>query len=104
MRFVAILDLKGNIVEGIIKKSKNSLEYQKDEEHFCKQVGQRRLMRKEFDKSLGKVRYVHVEQDNVSQLVVYSKKYTIFITVEPELSIKKKVELAITVKTLVSKA
>ena len=104
MRFVAILDLKGNIVEGIMKKGKTSLESQREEEHFCKQVGQRRLMRKEFDKTLGKVRYVHVERDNVSQLVVYSKKYTIFITVEPELSIKKKVELVTTVKKLVSNA
>ena len=104
MRFVAIIDLKGNIVEGIMKKGKTSLESQKEEEHFCKQIGQRRKMRKEFDKTLGKVRYVHVERDNVSQLVVYSKKYTIFITVEPELSIKKKIELVNTVKKLVSKA
>ena len=103
MRFVAIIDLKGNIVEGIMKKGKTSLESQKEEEHFCKQVGQRRKMRKEFDKTLGKVRYVHVERDKVSQLVVYTKKYTIFITVEPDLSLKKKVELVNSVKKTVSK-
>jgi len=103
MRFVAIIDLKGNIVEGIMKKGKTSLETQKEEEHFCKQVGQRRKMRKDFDKTLGKVRYVHVERDKVSQLVVYTKKYTIFITVEPELSLKKKVQLVNSVKKIVSK-
>ena len=102
MRFVAIIDLKGNIVEGIMKKGKTSLESQKEEEHFCRQVGERRKMRKEFDKTLGKVRYVHVERDMVSQLVVYTKKYTIFITVEPELGLKRKVDLVTSVKKLAS--
>ena len=103
MRFVAIIDLKGNIVEGIMKKGKTSLESQKEEEHFCKQVGQRRKMRKEFDKSLGKVRYVHVERDKVSQLVIYTKKYTIFVTVEPDLSMTKKIQLVNSVKRITSK-
>ncbi len=74
MRFVGIIDLHGNIIEGIMKKGKTSLESQKGIEHFCKQVGQRRKMRKEFDKSLGKVRFVHVERENISQLAVYTKK------------------------------
>ena len=78
MRFVGIIDLKGNIVEGIMKKGKTSLNLKKKKNTFCKQVGQRRKMRKEFDKTLGKVRYVHVEREKVSQLVVYTKKYTIF--------------------------
>ena len=103
LRFVGIIDLKGNIVEGIMKKGKTSLESQKEEEHFCKQVAQRRSMRKEFDKTLGKVRYVHVERDKVSQLVIYTKKYTIFITVEPELGLTKKIQLVNSVKRLSSK-
>ena len=55
MRFASIIDLKGNIVEGIMKTGKNSLESQRQEEHFCEQVSQRRKMRKEFDRPLGKV-------------------------------------------------
>jgi len=100
MRFVGIIDLHGNIAEGIMKKGKTLLESQKGLEHFCKQVGQRRKMRKEFDKSLGKVRFVHVERENVSQLAVYTKKNTIFVTVEPELSIKKKIQIVNTIKKL----
>ena len=103
MRFVGIIDLKGNIVEGIMKKGKTSLNSQKEEEHFCKQVGERRKLRKEFDKSLGKVRYVHVEREKVTQLVVYTKKHTIFVTVEPELSITKKVQLVNSIKKITSK-
>lgn len=103
MRFVGIIDLKGNIVEGIMKRGKASLESQREEEHFCKQVAQRRKMRKEFDRSLGKVRYVHVEREKVTQLVIYSKKYTIFFTVEPSLNITKKVQLVNSVKRLASK-
>ena len=45
MRFASIIDLKGNIVEGIMKTGKNSLETQRQEENFCKQVSQRRKMK-----------------------------------------------------------
>ena len=103
MRFVGIIDLKGNIVEGIMKKGKTSLESQKEDEHFCRQVAERRKMRAEFDKKLGKVRYVHVERENVTQLVVYTKKNTILVTVEPELNIKKKVQIVNSIKKMVSK-
>ena len=41
MRFAAIVDYKGNILEAIMKTGKTSLKTQKEEEHFCKQVAQR---------------------------------------------------------------
>ena len=100
MRFAAIIDSKGNIREGIMKKGQTSLNSQKAEEHFCKQVAQRRAMRKEFDRSLGKVRYVHVEREKVSQLVIYSKRNIIFFTMEPEMSINKKMLLITKIKNL----
>ncbi len=103
MRFVGIIDLKGSIVEGIMKKGKTSLESQKEDEHFCMQVAERRKMRTEFDKNLGKVRYVHVERENVTQLVVYTKKNTILVTVEPELDIKKKMQIVNSIKKIASK-
>ena len=102
MRFVAIIDLKGNIVEAIMKSGKRSLKTQKEEEHFCKQVSQRRKMRYEFNKNLGKVRYVHVEREKVTQLVIYSKRKTIYFTVEPELSINKKLRLVMRIKKIIS--
>ncbi len=102
MRFAAIIDLKGNILEAIMKSGKTSLKNQKEEEHFCKQVSQRRKMRYEFNKSLGKVRYVHVEREKVTQLVIYSKRKTIYFTVEPELSINKKLSLIMKIKKITS--
>ena len=102
MRFVGIIDLKGNIVEGIMKKGKTSLESQKQQEHFCKQISERRKMRKEFDNTLGKVRYVHVERENVTQLVVYAKRKTIFVTVEPDLDIKSKIQIVNKIKKIIS--
>ena len=104
MRFVAIIDLKGDIVEGIMKKGKTSLESQKEEEHFCRQVAQRRQMRKEFDRTLGKVRYVHVEREKVSQLVVYTRRHTIFVTVEPEMPLKGKIDLVNAIKSMAAGA
>ena len=101
MRFAAIIDQNGNIIESIMKGGKTSLESQKEEEHFCKQVIQRRKMRKKFDKSLGKVRYVHVEREKVTQMVVYTKKFTIYFTMEPEMTIKNKLQIVNKIKKMI---
>ena len=102
MRFASILDLKGNIMEGIMKDRKTSLESQKQQEKFCKDAAKARKMREAYDKKLGKVRYVHTERENVTQITVYVKKYTIFITMEPELSVNKKLQIVTKIKTIAS--
>ena len=102
MRFAAILDLKGNIIEGIMKDRKTSLESQKQQEKFCKDAAKARKMREAYNKKLGKVRYVHTERENVTQITVYVKKYTIFITMEPELSVTKKLQIVTKIKTIAS--
>ena len=102
MRFAAIIDSKGNIREAIMKSGKTSLKSQREEEHFCKQVAQRRTMRKEFDKSLGKVRYVHVEREKVTQMVVYTKRNIVYFTMEPEMPIDKKIRLITKIKKITS--
>ena len=103
MRFAAILDLKGYIIEGIMKDRKTSLESQKQQEKFCKDAAKARKMREAYDKKLGKVRYVHTERENVTQITIYVKKYTIFITMEPELSVNKKLQIVTKIKTIASK-
>jgi len=100
MRFAAIIDSRGKIREAIMKSGKTSLKSQKEEEHFCKQVTQRRAMRKEFDKSLGKVRYVHVEREKVTQMVVYAKRNTLYFTMEPEMSIDTKIRIITRIKKI----
>ncbi len=102
MRFAAIIDLKGNIVEGIMKEGKSSLESQKQEELFCKQVSDRRKMRESFNDELGKVRFVNVEREKVTQIVVYSKKKTVFVTMEPEITFEKKSDIINNIKKLTS--
>ncbi|QUC65335.1 hypothetical protein NsoK4_03575 [Nitrosopumilus sp. K4] len=102
MRFAAIIDPKGNIREAIMKAGKTNLKSQKEEEHFCKQVAQRRAMRKEFDKSLGKVRYVHVEREKVSQMVIYTKRNIVYFTMEPEMPIDNKLRIITRIKKITS--
>lgn len=102
MRFAAIIDLKGNILESIMKDGKTSLKSQKEEEHFCVQVAQRRKMRQEFDKTLGKVRFVNVEREKVTQIVLYPKRKTVYFTLEPEVSAKKKLLIINRVKKMTS--
>jgi len=98
MRFAAIIDLKGNISEAIMKEGKTSLKNQKEEEHFCKQVALRRKMRKQFDKSLGPVNYVHIEREKVTQIVVYPKRKTVYVTIEPNVDINRKLEIVKLIK------
>ena len=100
MRFASIIDLNGNILEGIMNQGKTSLESQKQEENFCKQVARRRKMRKEFDRQLGKVRYVHVEREKVTQFAIYTKRKIIFVTLEPELSIQRKMKIVNSIKRI----
>ena len=100
MRFAAVIDLKGNVLESIMRKGKTSLKNQKEEEHFCKQVAQRRKMRREFDKGLGKVRFVQVEREKVTQIVVYPKRKTVYFTMEPEVSLAKKMRVINKVKKI----
>ena len=103
MRFAALIDKKGKIVEAIMKSGKTSLKSQKDEEHFCRQVAERRNMRHEFDASLGGVRYVHVEREKVTQMVIYPKNYTVYFTMEPEIPIDTKIKLINRVKKMTAK-
>lgn len=98
MRFAAIIDLKGNISEAIMKEGKTSLKSQKEEEHFCKQVALRRKMRNEFNKSLGKVDYVHIEREKVTQIVVYPKRKTVYVTMEPNIDTTRKLEIVKLIK------
>jgi hypothetical protein len=100
MRFAAIIDTKGNIREAIMKSGKTSLKTQKEEEHFCKQVAQRRKMRQEFDRSLGKVRYVHVEREKVTQMVTYVKRNIVYFTMEPEMPIDTKIRIITKIKKI----
>ena len=100
MRFAAIIDTKGNIREAIMKSGKTSLKTHKEEEHFCKQVAQRRKMRREFDRTLGKVRYVHVEREKVTQMVTYAKRNTVYFTLEPEMPINTKIRIITKIKKL----
>ena len=100
MRFASIIDHNGNILEGIMKEGKSSLQSQKQEEYFCKQVAKRRKMRKEFDRQLGKVRYVHVERERVTQFAIYTRRKIVFVTLEPELTIQRKMKIVNSIKRI----
>jgi len=100
MRFAAILDLNGKILDGIMKESKTSLESQKQQEKFCKDAAKARKMREKYNDSLGKVRYIHNERENVTQIISYAPNCTIFVTMEPELRINKKLQIITKIKKM----
>ena len=100
IRFVAIINKNGNILKAEMRDEVPSLLKTKNEEKFCQDVTVRRKMREEFDNSLGKVRFVNVERENISQIVMYAKTKSLFVTVEPEISIKDKTKIISQLKRL----
>ena len=100
IRFVAIIDKNGKILKTEMRDEVPSLLKTKNEEKFCQDVTIRRKMREEFDKSLGKVRFVNVERENISQIVMYAKTKSLFVTVEPEISINDKTKVISQLKKL----
>ena len=100
IRFVAIIDKNGKILKTEMRDEVPSLLKTKNEEKFCQDVTIRRKMREEFDKPLGKVRFVNVERENISQIVMYAKTKSLFVTVEPEISINDKAKIISQLKKL----
>jgi len=100
VRFIGVISDSGKILLSEMKSDTYSLLKKENEEKFCKDVVKRKKMRKEFDKSLGKVRYVNVERENVSQIVTYVNSKSIFITVEPELTVDSKALLISKIKKI----
>ena len=100
IRFVAIIHKNGKILKTEMRDEVPSLLKTKNEEKFCQDVTVRRKMREEFDKSLGKVRFVNVERENISQIVMYAKTKSLFVTVEPEISITDKSKIISQIKKL----
>ena len=102
IRFVAIINQNGKILKSTMRTETPSLLKNKNEEKFCKDVGARRKMREEFDKTLGKVRFVNVERENISQIVMYTKSKSLFITVEPEVTVLDKTKIISQIKQITS--
>jgi hypothetical protein len=100
IRFVAIINKNGKIIKSEMRDEVPSLLKTKNEEKFCQDVTVRRKMREEFDKTLGKVRFVNVERENISQIVMYAKTKSLFVTVEPEISINDKSKIISQIKKL----
>ena len=100
IRFVAIINKNGKIIKSEMRDEVPSLLKTKNEEKFCQDVTVRRKMREEFDKTLGKVRFVNVERENISQIVMYAKTKSFFVTVEPEISINDKTKIISQIKKL----
>ena len=102
IRYIAIISDSGKIISSEMKLDKHSLLKQQNEEKFCKDVVKRKKMRREFGKSLGKVRYVNVERENITQIVTYINSKSIFVTIEPELTIIAKEQLIAKIKKTIT--
>jgi hypothetical protein len=100
MRFAAIINLRGEISESIMKEGKTSLKSQKEEASFCKHVAVARKIRQQFDKNLGEINFVQIERKKVIQIIIYPKRKTVYVTMEPNVEMSRKLEIIGSIKKL----
>ncbi len=48
------------------------------------------------------VRYVHVEREKVTQMVIYTEQFTVYFTMEPEMTIENKIQIINKIKKMTS--
>ena len=102
IRFVGLISDNGKILFSKMDSDKTSLLKHDNEEKYCNDIAKRKKMRCEFDNALGKVRYVNVERENITQIVTYFNSKSIFVTVEPELTINGKELLISKIKKIMT--
>ena len=84
-----------------IFKVLNELEVQSTLEKSRKvTVNSEDRMRQEFNRTLGKVRYVHVEREKVTQMVIYTKRNIVYFAMEPEMPTTTKIRLITKIKRI----
>lgn len=93
VRLAAAVGLDGRIVSGILRSGGAPLRPRLEAERLCQRAARHRRMREEFDASLGRVSYVHVERECATQLAVYHPAFTVVLTMEPEAPIGAKAAL-----------
>lgn len=104
VRFAAVADLDGRIVAGIVRSGGIPAGLRRESETFCKRAAKHRRMRGEFDASLGRVSYVHVERETATQLAVYHPEFTVCLTMEPEAPIGAKSAMVERVRRMADEA
>lgn len=94
IRYAAVIDDMGAVVEGGMRKGIDSITDQSNDELYLAQTALRKSMREKFDASMGKARFAYVERDKISILTFFMNEHTLVLTLEPNLDSHTAMDIA----------
>lgn len=103
IRYVGVIDEKGNILHEEIKEGKKILLSQKEQEVLSADLSVMKLMQGLFDDSLGRVTFMHTVRDKIHQMVYYIDDMMMYVSCERNIDGHKIVEISNKIEPIIIK-
>ena len=84
IRFAGVINERGRLVAGGMKKNVEPLESEKDDEMIFMELALRVKMRKEFDKQLGPVNFAMASRERAIAISVVINEDILYVVSEPD--------------------
>ena len=84
IRFAGVINERGRLVAGGMKKSVEPLENKKDDEMIFMELALRVKMRKEFDKQLGPVNFAMASRERALAISILINDEILYVVAEPD--------------------
>jgi hypothetical protein len=94
IRYAAVIDDIGTVVEGGMRNGIDSITEQSNDELYLAQTALRKSMREKFDSTMGKARFAYVEREKISILTFFMDGHTLVVTLEPNLDSHTAMDIA----------
>ena len=102
IRYAGIIDDFGSLIAGGMRKGIDSITAQDNDELYLVQTALRKSMRQRFDKSMGRARFAYVEREKISMLTFYMEKYTLLLSIEPNVDSHTVIDITKDVQDLIT--
>jgi hypothetical protein len=89
IRFVGVINKMGNRIAGGFKKGITSYLQDKESRMMYVQLTLEYLMRKDFDKGLGKIDYIASRRGKVTMISIPSGEYLVLISAERDVNVEE---------------
>lgn len=101
IRYAGVIDDTGLLIAGGMRKGIDSVVDQTNEELYLAQTALRKSMRQRFDESMGRARFAYVEREKISMLTFYMEKFTLLLSIEPNVDSHAVIDITKDVQDLI---
>lgn len=101
IRYAGIIDDFGSLIAGGMRKGIDSITAEDNDELYLVQTALRKSMRHRFDKSMGRARFAYVEREKISMLTFYMEKFTLLLSIEPNVDSHAVIDITKDVQDLI---